>query len=55
MMLRYSLDEITAADAIDNAIKKTMANGYRTKDLSAFGAIEIVNTQQMGDAIISYI
>ncbi len=55
MMLRYSLDEIEAADAIDNAIKKSMANGYRTKDLAAFDAKEVVNTQQMGDIIASNI
>jgi 3-isopropylmalate dehydrogenase len=55
MMLRYSLDEEEAANAIDNAIKKAMANGYRTVDLSAFGAKEVVNTSKMGDIIASYI
>jgi len=55
MMLRYSLDEEEAANAIDDAIKKAMANGYRTGDLSAFGAKEVVNTSKMGDIIASYI
>ena len=55
MMLRYSLDEIEAADAIDNAIKQSMADGYRTKDLAAFDAKEVVTTTQMGDKIASYI
>ncbi|MBT3281102.1 MAG: 3-isopropylmalate dehydrogenase [Campylobacteraceae bacterium] len=55
MMLRYSLDEIEAADAIDNAIKKAMADGIRTGDLAAFDAKQIVNTQEMGTIIASNI
>ncbi len=55
MMLRYSLNEIKAADAIDNAIKKAMKDGFRTKDLAAFGAVEVVNTSKMGDIIASNI
>ncbi|MFZ9659704.1 MAG: 3-isopropylmalate dehydrogenase [Arcobacteraceae bacterium] len=55
MMLRYSFGEDKAADAIDNAIKKAMKDGFRTKDLAAFGAIEVVNTSKMGDIIASNI
>jgi 3-isopropylmalate dehydrogenase len=55
MMLRYSLDETKAADAIDEAIKKAMAQGYRTADLSAFDCKELVTTQQMGDIIAKFI
>ena len=55
MMLRYSLDQEAAADAIDNAIKKAMANGYRTGDLAAYDCKEKVNCSQMGDIIASYI
>lgn len=55
MMLRYSFGENQAADAIDNAIKKAMKDGFRTKDLAAFGAIEVVNTSKMGDIIASNI
>jgi len=55
MMLRYSLDEEDAADAIDNAIKKTMADGYRTGDLAAYDCKEKVNCIQMGDQIASNI
>lgn len=51
MMLRYSFGEEKAADAIDNAIKKAMKDGFRTKDLAAFGAVEVVNTSKMGDII----
>ncbi|VAY87377.1 3-isopropylmalate dehydrogenase [hydrothermal vent metagenome] len=55
MMLRYSLDEIEAANAIDNAIKKAMNDGYRTSDLSAYDCKELVTTSQMGDIIASNI
>ena len=55
MMLRYSLDEIEAANAIDDAIKKAMSDGYRTGDLAAYDCKELVNTQQMGDIIASNI
>jgi 3-isopropylmalate dehydrogenase len=55
MMLRFSLNEDKAADAIDNAIKQVMAEGYRTGDLAAFDCKEQVNCSQMGDLIASYI
>ena len=55
MMLRYSLDEIDAADAIDNAIKRVMSEGYRTGDLAAFDCKEQVNGSKMGDLIASFI
>ncbi len=55
MMLRYSLGETAAADAIDNAIKKAMRDGYRTGDLAAFDAKEVVNTTKMGDIIANNI
>jgi 3-isopropylmalate dehydrogenase len=55
MMLRYSLDEEAAANAIDDAIKKAMADGYRTGDLAAYDCKELVNTIQMGDIIANNI
>lgn len=55
MMLRYSLSEEKAADAIDFAIKKTMRDGYRTGDLAAYDCKEKVNCAQMGDIISSNI
>ncbi|MEA3290143.1 MAG: 3-isopropylmalate dehydrogenase [Campylobacterota bacterium] len=55
MMLRYSLDEESAADAIDAAIKKAMSEGYRTGDLAAYDCKSQVNCSQMGDLIASYI
>ena len=55
MMLRYSLNEVKAADIIENAIKSVLKDGYRTKDLAAFDAKEVLNTQGMGDIIVKYI
>ncbi|WP_457607479.1 3-isopropylmalate dehydrogenase [Nitratifractor sp.] len=54
MMLRYALNEEKAADRIDNAIKKALAEGYRTGDIAAFDAKEVVSTTEMGSIIANY-
>ena len=54
MMLRYALDEQEAADKIDEAIKKALAEGYRTGDIGNFDAKEIVTCSEMGDIIADY-
>lgn len=54
MMLRYAFGEIVAADRIDNAIKKALAEGYRTKDISQFDAVELCSTNEMGSIIANY-
>ena len=54
MMLRYSLGEEKAAQMIEKAIRNVLKDGYRTKDLSAFDAKEILTTTQMGDIIARY-
>ena len=38
MMLRYSLNEIKAADIIEDAIKAVLKDGYTTKDLALYVA-----------------
>ena len=55
MMLRYALDEGEAADKIDNAIKKSLAQGYRTGDLGAYDAKEICSCSEIGDIIAKYV
>lgn len=55
MMLRYSLNEVEAADLIDNAIKKVLKDGYRTRDISLYDAKEVVTTSEMGDIIANYL
>jgi len=54
MMLRYALGEDTAADKIDNAIKKALSEGYRTGDLADYDAKEICTCIEMGDIIAEY-
>jgi 3-isopropylmalate dehydrogenase len=54
MLLKYALDEESAAQKIDNAIKKALAEGYRTGDIGAFDAKEIVSTTEMGSIIADY-
>ncbi|RBQ26914.1 3-isopropylmalate dehydrogenase [Arcobacter sp. CECT 9188] len=55
MMLRYSLNEDKAADLIENTIKTVLKDGYRTKDLAAFDAKEVLSCSAMGDKIVEYI
>jgi len=55
MMLKYAFGELEAADAIDNAIKKVLADGYRTGDIGAFDAKEIVSCTEMGNIIANAI
>ena len=50
MMLRYSFDIDEAADAIENAVKKVLAEGYRTTDIMSEG-MKLTSTTEMGDLI----
>jgi 3-isopropylmalate dehydrogenase len=54
MMLKYALDELEAATKIDEAIKKALADGYRTGDIGNFDAKEIVSCSEMGSIIANY-
>ena len=55
MMLKYALNEEEASEKIDNAIKKALANGYRTGDLAAYDAKEICSCSEIGDIIANYV
>jgi len=50
MMLRYSLDAVEAADAIEIAVGVVLDQGIRTSDIFSAGT-ELVSTRVMGDAI----
>ncbi len=50
MMLRYSFDLDREADAMEAAVQKVLAEGYRTADIMANGCIQ-VGTARMGDLI----
>ena len=47
MMLRYSFDQDTEADAIDNAVKKVLQDGFRTVDIMSEGCKQ-VGCSEMG-------
>lgn len=49
MMLRYSLNQADAADAVDKAVAKVLEAGIRTPDIAAGGPS--VSTGEMGDAV----
>lgn len=54
MMLRYTLDEVAAADAIDLAVSSVITQGYRCADIAAGASGEkVVGTTQMGDAVMA--
>ena len=52
MALRYSFEEVAAADKLDQAIANALDKGLRTKDIAAEGEAT-VTTAEMGDAIIA--
>lgn len=52
MMLRYSLDQNEAADAIEAAVEKVLMDGYRTPDIYTDGCKK-VGTVEMGDAVVA--
>ncbi len=51
MMLRYSLNQTEAADRIERAVKKVLAQGLRTPDIYSEGTTK-VGTREMGDAVV---
>lgn len=52
MLLRYSLGQKEAADAIDAAVGKVLDQGYRTADIYSEGTNK-VGTVAMGDAVVA--
>jgi 3-isopropylmalate dehydrogenase len=56
MLLRFSLGETEAADAIEAAVAKTIADGFRTGDIATSQPGETkVGTAGMGDAVLARI
>ena len=51
MMLRYSLGDENNATRIENAVKKALAQGYRTADIYTEGTKK-VKCSEMGDAVV---
>lgn len=53
MMLRYTAKNEDAAGAIENAIEKVLAEGFRTADISA-GKTNFAGTEEIGDLVANY-
>ena len=51
MMLRFSLNQPEAADRIEAAVKKVLAQGLRTPDIYSDGTTK-VGTREMGEAVV---
>ena len=54
MMLRYTFNLEVEASRIESAVKKVLAQGYRTEDIYETGT-EKVGTAAMGDAVLANI
>ncbi|WP_150913346.1 3-isopropylmalate dehydrogenase [Marinobacter halotolerans] len=52
MMLRYSLNEVKAAEAIEAAVSKVLDQGLRTADIMSADGRK-VSTREMGDAVLA--
>ena len=52
MMLRYSFNELAAADAIEQAVSDVLDQGLRTGDILSAG-MRKVGTDEMGDAVVA--
>jgi len=52
MMLRYTFSQEAAAQRIESAVKKVLAQGYRTGDIYESGTKK-VGTKEMGDAVLA--
>lgn len=50
MMLRYSFDLDEEADAVENAVKQVLKDGYRTGDIMSEGCVK-VGCKRMGDLL----
>ena len=52
MMLRYALNQPTAADKIEKAVVQVLEQGYRTGDIKSEG-MKLVGCKAMGEALIA--
>jgi 3-isopropylmalate dehydrogenase len=52
MMLRYTFNQEAAAQRIEGAVKKVLAQGFRTGDIYESG-MQKVGTKEMGDAVLA--
>ena len=51
MMLKYSLNLSVESNAVEEAVRRTLDAGVRTKDIAVKGVTKSASTTEMGDAI----
>jgi 3-isopropylmalate dehydrogenase len=51
MMLRYSLNQPEAADAIEAAVQAALDDGYRTSDIAGGDGVRVVKTEEFGQIV----
>jgi len=54
MMLRYTFNQEAAAQRIESAVKKVLAQGLRTRDIAG-ESLQVIGTRAMGDAVLSHL
>jgi len=54
MLLRYSFNQETFAEGIENAVSKVLQAGLRTQDIASENT-KLVTTSEMGDAVVAAI
>lgn len=52
MMLRYSFGLLAEADAVDGAVKKALADGFRTGDIKDEATTHVSGTMEMAQAVV---
>jgi len=52
MLFRYSLDMPEAADNVDRAVAKVLADGHRTADIAGDAQADVVGCRTMGELVI---
>lgn len=55
MLLRWSLDEIEAADRIEAAVKQTLKDGFRTVDIASGDKDTVLNTEEITAKVLERI
>lgn len=55
MLLRWSLDEKNAADLIENAVKQTLKDGYRTVDIASADKDIVLDTEEITAKVLERI
>ncbi len=53
MLLRYSFGQAELADQVENAVRQVLKDGLRTPDIKNAANQTLVNTREMGDAVVA--